>query len=208
VPKKPEQTLEERVRTLEQQRQHAADAITLAKQRAEEIAARQQQIAVAVIGEDAEAVAENQRLEETLLIEGRRRATARSAAQQLDAEIEEAKAALAEQGRRGHLEKAAVLARERYELEQRAEEEVSRLLATLDELERLDRRHGHQLRAGGAQPPTDSFGWTIEPWLLTRLGAWVRDNPSHQAFMDKTLAELDSLAHASKQQHQGRGSVA
>ena len=70
--------LEDRLSTLGQQRRLAADAITAATQRVEEIVARQQQIAVAVVSEDEEAVTENEQLEEALLIENRRRATARS----------------------------------------------------------------------------------------------------------------------------------
>jgi hypothetical protein len=38
--------------------------------------------------------------------------------------------------------------------------------------------------------------WTVEPWLLTRLGGWVRENPSHQVFVAKDLADLDGLAQA------------
>ena len=70
--------LEDRLSTLGQQRRLAADAITAATQHVEEIVARQQQIAVAVVSEDEEAVTENEQLEEALLIENRRRATARS----------------------------------------------------------------------------------------------------------------------------------
>ena len=191
---KPEQTLGERLSELEQQRRQAADAITLAEQRTEEIATRQQQIAVAVVSEDAEAAAENERLEEALLIERRRVATARSAAEQLDALIAEAKEALAAEKRRGHLEQAAELARARYGIEVQAEEEISRLLATLSELEQLDRRQCQELRSGGAEHSTQPFGWTVEAWLLTRLAGWVSENPRHQGFAAKDLPEFDGLA--------------
>jgi len=190
--------LQERIRVLEQQRQQAAGAITLARQRAEEVAARQQEIAVAVVSEDEEAVSENEQLEETLLLENRRRATARSAAQQLGAQIVQAKENLAEAKRREHLERAAELARERREIEARAEEDISRLLATLSELEQLDRRHCQEMRLGGTEPPGEPLAWTLEPWLLTRLGGWVRENPSHQGFVAKDLAELDALAKPPK----------
>jgi hypothetical protein len=190
----PEQTLEERLSTLERQRRQAADVIALAAQRTEDIGTRQRTIAVAVVSEDAEAAAENERLEEALLIERRRVATARSAAEQLDTLIAEAKEALASESRREHLEQAAELARERYGIEVQAEEEISRLLARLSALERLDRRQCQELRAGGAEHPTQPFGWTVEEWLLTRLAGWVSENPRHQGFAAKTLPELDALA--------------
>ena len=88
----------------------------------------------------------------------------------------------------------AELARERYGIEMPAEEEISRLLATLSELEQLDRRQCQELRAGGAEHPTQPFGWTLEAWLLTRLAGWVSENPRHQGFVEKDLAELDALA--------------
>ena len=34
----------------------------------------------------------------------------------------------------------------------------------------------------------------VEAWLLTRLAGWVSENPRHQGFAAKTLAELDALA--------------
>jgi hypothetical protein len=191
---KPEQTLGERLSELERQRLQAAAAITLAEQRTEEIATRQQQIAVAVVSEDAEAVAEDEQLEETLLLERRRAATARSAAKQLDALIAGAKEDLAADKRRGHLEAAKHLAHERYDLEAQAEQEMRLLLKTLSEFEHLDRRHCQELRLGGVEPPKEPLAWTLEPWLLTRLAGWVRENPSHQGFVAKDLAELDALA--------------
>jgi hypothetical protein len=191
---KPEQTPGERLSELEQQRRQAADAITLAEQRTEEIATRQQQIAVAVVSEDAEAIAENEQLEEALLIERRRAATAKSAAQQLGVLIAEAKEDLAADKRRGHLEAAAQLAHERYDLEAQAEQEMRLLLRTLSELEHLDRRHCQELRAGGLQTPTEPLGWMVEAWLLTRLAGWVSENPRHQGFAAKDLPELDGLA--------------
>jgi hypothetical protein len=103
---------------------------------------------------------------------------------------------LAEEKRREHLERAADLARKRYALETRAEEEIAGLLATLSELEQLDRRHRQEMRLGGTEPPNEPLAWTLEPWLLTRLGGWVRENPSHQGFVAKDLAELDGLAAA------------
>jgi hypothetical protein len=189
--------VEERLSELERQRQQAADAIALAGQRTEEIAARQQQIAVAVVSEEEEAVTENEQLEEALLLENRRRATARSAAQQLDAQLEQAREALAEEKRREHLHRAADLARERYALEARAEEDIGRLLATLSELEQLDRRHCQEMRLGGVEPPTEPLGWMLQEWLLTRLAGWVSENPRHQGFAAKTLPELDALAEPS-----------
>jgi uncharacterized membrane protein YccC len=195
--KKPENRtgeLEEYLSDLEQKRRLAGDAVTGATRRIAEIAARQQEIAVAVVSGDEGALVENEQLEETLLLENRRRATARSAAQQLDAQLEQAKEALAEEKRREHLERAADLARKRYALESRAEEDISRLLATLSELEQLDRRHCHEMRLGGVEPPTEPLGWMVEEWLLTRLAAWVSENPRHQGFAAKDLPELDGLA--------------
>jgi hypothetical protein len=34
----------------------------------------------------------------------------------------------------------------------------------------------------------------VEEWLLTRLAAWVSENPRHQGFAAKDLPELDGLA--------------
>ena len=191
---KPEQTPAERLSELEQQRRQAADAITLAEQRTEEIATRQQQIAVTVVSEDEEAVTENEQLEEALLLERRRAVTARSAAEQLGEQIYQAKEELAEEERRGHLRQAAQLARERYEIEAQAEQEMRLLLKTLSELEHLDRRHCQELRAGGLQAATDPLGWMVEAWLLTRLAGWVSENPRHQGFAAKDLPEFDGLA--------------
>ena len=155
--------LEEHLSALEQQRRLAGEAVTGAARRIEEIAARQQEIAVAVVSGDEGAIAENEQLEKTLLIENNRRKTARSAAEQLDQQIAQAKEALAGAKREGHRQCAADLARERYALEARAEEDISRLLATLSELEQLDRRHCRELRLGGTEPPREPLAWTIEP---------------------------------------------
>jgi hypothetical protein len=191
--------LQDKLRGLEKQHQHAAAALMEARERAEEIAARQQEIAVAVISGEAAAVRENDQLEEALLLENRRRETARSAAKQLKARLEEANEDLAAEARRIHLERAGQLAGERYALEARAEEDVGRLLATLSELERLDRRHCQEMRLGGAEPPNEPLAWTLEPWLLTRLSGWVRENPNHQGFAAQTLPAADSLAGAPEQ---------
>jgi hypothetical protein len=186
--------LQERIRTLAQQRQRASDAITEAENESSSIKERQDAIAVAVVAQESAAVEEMATLEEALLIETRRASVARTASKQLDAQTEQAKQALAEEERREHLDRAADLARERYALETRAEEDVGRLLATLSELEQLDRRHCQEVRLGGAEPPKEPLAWTIEPWLLTRLAGWVRENPSHGGFQAKDLAELDALA--------------
>ena len=50
------------------------------------------------------------------------------------------------------------------------------------------------MRLGGVEPPNEPLSWTLEPWLLTRLGGWVLANPSHQGFVAVSLAELDGLA--------------
>ena len=150
--KKPENrtgVLEERIRTLEQQRQRASDAITEAEDASSSIKERQDAIAVAVVAQESAAVEEMATLEEALLLETRRAAVGRTAERQLDAQIAQAKQDLAEEKRREHLERAADLARERYEIEGRAEEDISRLLATLSELEQLDRRHCQEMRLPG-----------------------------------------------------------
>jgi hypothetical protein len=195
--KKPENrtgVLEERIHTLQQQRQRASDAITEAEDASSEIKERQDSIAVAVVAQEPAAAEEMASLDEALLLETRRAAVGRTAAQQLDAQLEKAKENLAEEKRREHLDRAADLARERYALEARAEEDISHLLATLSELEQLDRRHCQELRAGGLQTPTEPLGWMVEEWLLTRLAGWVSENPRHQGFAAKDLPELDGLA--------------
>jgi hypothetical protein len=55
-------------------------------------------------------------------------------------------------------------------------------------------RRREEMRAGGAEHPTQPFGWTVEAWLPTRLAGWVSENPRHQGFAAKTLPELDALA--------------
>jgi hypothetical protein len=59
------------------------------------------------------------------------------------------------------------------------------------------------MRLGGVEPPKEPLAWTLEPWLLTRLGGWVRENPSHQAFVAKDLAGLDGLARAPRLEEDG-----
>jgi hypothetical protein len=189
--------LEERLSVLEQQRRQAADAIALAEQRTEEIAGRQQQIAVAVVGEDPEAVTENERLEEALLIENRRRATARSAAEQLDAQIEHAKEELVAEERRIHLEQGTELARERYTLEGRAEEEIGALFATLSELAQLDQRQREKLRLAGKELPRETFNQLLESWLSARFGGAEGYLPTLsliEYYRHYALGELDPLA--------------
>ena len=190
--------LEARLRGLEQQRLRASQQIREAENEHSLIKERQDAIAVAVVAQESAAVEEMTTLEEALLLETRRAAVRRTAAQQLDAKIAQAKEDLAEENRREHLDRAVDLARERYALEGRAEEDISRLLATLSELEQLDRRHCQELRLGSVEPPNEPLAWTIEPWLLTRLGGWVRENPSHGGFEAKDLAEFDQLATAPK----------
>jgi hypothetical protein len=62
-----------------------------------------------------------------------------------------------------------------------------------------------ELRLGGAEHPNEPLAWTIEPWLLTRLSGWVRENPSHPGFVAQTLPAADRLASAPEQDSQGRG---
>ncbi len=204
--------LQGRLRELEQQRQRAAGANTLAKQRAEEIIARQQQIAVAVVAEEKTALSEEGQLAEALLIEGRRRATARSARDQLDAEIEEAKEALAAEQRRVHLDAFNRLAEDRHALEEEAEARMASLLHTLNELQRLDVRQRQQgLKAGRDNAHSEHpIRFMLAEWLGARLGGTdgYLDQSVIPGYTERSLPELDSLASASKQQHQGRGSVA
>lgn len=154
--------LQGKLRELERQHQHAAAALIEARERAEEIAARQREIAVAVISGEAAAVRENDQLEEALLLENRRRETARSAAKQLLAQIEQTKKDLDAEERRIHLEQAAELAHERYTLEERAEEEIGALFATLSELGRLDQRQRAKLRQAGKEPPRETFDQLLD----------------------------------------------
>src|SRR5215203_2284710 len=109
--------LAERLSELKQQRQQAVDAITLAERQIKTAAARQQEIAVAVVAEEAEAVEESEWIEESLSRLTRRRDAARSAVQQLDEQIEQAKEDIAEDKRRGHRETYNRLAEDRYALE-------------------------------------------------------------------------------------------
>ncbi len=199
------------LRELAQQRQQAAGAITLAKQRAEEIIARQQQLAVAATAGDKEAATEDEQLAEALLLENRRRATARNARDQLDESIKEAKEALAAEQRRVHLDAFNRLAEDRHALEEEAEARMASLLHTLNELQRLDVRQRQQgFKAGRDNAHSEHpIRFMLAEWLGARLGgtAGYLDQSVIPGYTERSLPELDSLAHASKQ-HQGRGSVA
>jgi chromosome segregation ATPase len=194
--------LEEHLSALEQQRRLAGEAVTGAARRIEEIAARQQEIAVAVVSGDEGAIAENEQLEKTLLIENNRRKTARSAAEQLDQQIAQAKEALAGAKREGHRQRAADLARERYALEARAEANMDALLGTLTELATLDGRQRRQRHLAGreqahAEHPLDR---TLYDWLSARLGGvhgylGLSISPGTEG---RPLYELDALAVAPK----------
>jgi chromosome segregation ATPase len=182
-PDNPVAELEDRLRELERQHRHANDAIRSAGRRTRDIAARQQQIAVAVVSEDPEAVAENEQLEETLLIETRREATAKSAADQLARMIAEAKEDLAEAKRREHRLAAKRLAEDRYALEEDAEAQMAALRNTLDQLKTLDGRHRQELQAGGREAyGMDVLVWNsnLQAWLRTRLAGFVGATPKHQ----------------------------
>ncbi len=104
--------IEERLHALEQQRQRASDAILEAKNEASEIKKRQDELAVAVISEEAAAVSEMGELEDALLTATRRASVARSALGQLEAEISQAKEDLAEAERQEHLRRFEELARQ------------------------------------------------------------------------------------------------
>jgi len=176
----------------------------LAEQRAEEIIARQRQIAVAVTAGNKEAATEDEQLAEALLLENRRRATARSARDQLGAEIEEAKEALAAEQQRVHLDAFNRLAEDRYALEQEAEQRMASLLHTLGELQRLD---GRQRRQGFKAGRDNAHGehpvrFMLAEWLGARLGGTdgYLDQSVIPAYTERSLPELDGLARASKQQ--------
>jgi hypothetical protein len=115
---KPDQTeLRDRLGELERQHRQADDAIAAAKWSIEGIYARRQEIAVAVVAEDPDAVAEDERLEGALQQENRRIAAGREAWEQIKRGIAEAEERLAAEKRDEHLQRASVLARERHALE-------------------------------------------------------------------------------------------
>jgi small-conductance mechanosensitive channel len=196
-PDNPVAEIEDRLRELERQHRRAEDAIRTADQRIREIATRQHQIAVAVVSEDPEAAQENEQLEETLLIETRRAATAKSAAQQLTRRIGEAKEDLAEAKRQVHRQHAKRLAEDRYALEEEAEAQITALSNTLGQLKALDARQRHALSQGGVeQGDMDALVWNsnLQAWLRTRLAGFVGATPKHQEFATKTLQEVDPLS--------------
>jgi len=149
------------------------------------------------------AAAENEQIEETLLIERRRAATVRSAADQLDGMFGEAKEDLAEARRREHAEAFARLAGDRYALEDEAEAQMDALLSTLEQLRQLDVRQRHQgsqagrSSAGGGQP----LERTLHNWLSARFGGvgGYLDLNKMPGTEGASLPELDPLARKDKE---------
>src|SRR5215211_3564485 len=137
--KPPDQAeLQDRLTELEQQRQQADRAITEAEERMKAAAARQQEIAVAVVAEDEEAVKEAEWLGDSINRLTQRRVAATSAAQQLGVQIGQIKEDIKEAERRKHREAYNRLAEDRYALEEEAEAQMVALLNTLDQLRQID----------------------------------------------------------------------
>ncbi len=190
--------LEEELRHLEEQRERAAGAILEADNEAAEIKRRQDEIAVAAVSEEPEAVEEMATLEEALLVATRRGGVARSAVGQLEGQIERAREDLAEAEREVHRERFEELGRERRALEERLEEQLGVFLGGLAELRDLDQRQRQESYEAGVG---DAFarsplGDVVGAWLSSRFGGaggylpltvsdWHRDH---------ALCELDGLA--------------
>ncbi len=191
-------SLEEQLRHLEQQRERAAGAILEADNETSEIKRRQDEIAVAAVSEEPEAVEEMATLEESLLVATRRAGVARSAVGQLEGQISRAREDLAEAEREVHRARFEEMGRERHALEERLEEQLGAFLEGLAELRDLDHRQRLESYEAGVG---DAFarsplGDVVGAWLSSRFGGaggylpltvsdWHRDH---------TLAQLDHLA--------------
>ncbi|MDP9477477.1 MAG: hypothetical protein M3R38_17635 [Actinomycetota bacterium] len=191
-------SLEEQLRRLQQQRERAAAAILEADNEAAEIKRRQDEIAVATVSEEPQAVEEMATLEEVLLVATRRGGVARSAVGQLEEQIEQAREDIAEANRSVHRERFEEMGRERHALEEQLEEQLGTLLEGLAELRDLDQRQRLESYEAGVG---DAFarsplGDVVGAWLSSRFGGaggylpltvsdWHRDH---------ALCELDGLA--------------
>jgi chromosome segregation ATPase len=179
---------------LEDQLKQARDAATAASRRMVAVGDRQNELAIAIVGGDEEAARQNEELEEILVVETRRQATASSAVSQLQALI----------GEQQKLRKEAVKAVESAQADEIAEE-VREYTRQLDErLEgiedlfdlasaRMVTRRQHLVRAGKADPsPTAGInvGATLRNYLVQRLGTkWSGDSLPHGYHYPKTLAQ-------------------
>ncbi len=191
-------SLEEQLRRLEQKRERAAGMVLDADNEAAEIRRRQDEIAVAAVSEEPEALEEMASLEEALLVATRRSGVARSAAAQLEEQIGQTREDLAEAERAVHRQRFEEMGRERHALEERLEEQLGTLLEGLAELRDLDQRQRLESYEAGVG---DAFarsplGDVVGAWLSSRFGGaggylpltvsdWHRDH---------ALAELDGLA--------------
>ncbi|MDP9478286.1 MAG: hypothetical protein M3R38_21840 [Actinomycetota bacterium] len=189
--------IEERLADLEQKRQRAAGAILEADNEAAEIRQRQDEIAVAAVSEEPEALEEMGVLEEALVVAARRGGVARSAVGQLEGQIERAREDLAEAEREVHREAFDRLAKERRGLEEQLEEQLGALLEGLTRLRDLDQaqRQEAYLAGVGDAYATHMLAYTVRAWLVSRLGGHGRylELPVIDHYRERTLAELDVL---------------
>ncbi len=190
--------LEEELRHLEEQRERAAAAILEADNEASEIRRRQDEIAVAAVSEEPEALEEMATLEEALLVATRRGGVARSAVGQLEEQIERAKEDLAEEHKRSARERFEELGRERHALEERIETQLGTLLEGLAELRDLDQAQRLESYASGQADAfaTHVLADTVANWLAGRLGGhggFLPGVTTFEHYKEHTLAELDML---------------
>jgi len=198
--KPPDQAeLQDRLAVLEQQRQQADRAITEAEQRMKVAAARQQEIAVAVVAEEEEAVKEAEWIAESISRLTRRRVAATSAVQQLDEQIGQIKEDIKEAERRKHREAYTRLAEDRFCLEEEAEAQMAALLNTLEQLKQLDGRQRREgVRAGRSNVQSESpLDRTLQNWLSARLGGveGYLDLNALPSTVGVPLHKLDGLSH-------------
>ncbi len=188
-----------RIRDLEHKRERAASMVLEADNEAAEIKRRQDEIAVAAVSEEPEALEEMGVLEETLLTAVRRGGVARSAVEQLGAQIEQAKEDLVEEHKRIARERFEELAKERHALEERLEEQLGTLLGGLAELRDLDQAQRLESYAAGQADAfaTHVLADTVANWLAGRLGGhggFLPGVTTFEHYKEHTLAELDVLA--------------
>ncbi len=186
-----------RIRDLEHKRERAASMVLEADNEASGIKRRQDEIAVAAVSEEPEALEEMATLEESLLVATRRAGVARSAVGQLEEQIERAREDLDEAEREAHREAFDKLAGERARLEASIEEQMTGLLDALGDLQTLDQaqRQEAYLAGVGDAYATHILAYTVRAWLVSRLGGHGRylELPVIDHYRERTLAELDML---------------
>jgi chromosome segregation ATPase len=195
--------IDEEISRLEGQLRHARDAATAAGQRLADVTRRQDELAIDIVSGSEEAAKENEELEQVVLIESRRRATANSAVTQLRGLIEEQRAARKEAVKGVEAARAAEKADVARELAKTIDERLEGLGEVLDSIvSTMEIRRQMQLKAG-LVPDIPTAGIdvsaTLKNYLVQRMGPrWAGDTLPHGYHYPRTLAQASYLERASR----------